>query len=613
MNVSSLLVLAVLVPALPRSSQDAPAARLAADVAWLADDAREGRRAGTPGESAAADWLAVRLRSLGLEPAGEGGFFQSFEVPLPARDAGGSWLEAAGVERCSGPSRVVPLTASERGAAEGRLLFRGYGIVNEERGWDDYGAGADIEGAVVLVVRGAPKRETPAPDSEAGEGDENPPEGGATVVPGDGWGASATLFHKIMTAKRLGARAVLVAQPPDAAATPGPLPGFGTGSELRGPIPALAISAAVAGLLVRDYADAATALARVDYTTTSGAGRRFGVVESVRIFADVEREHGEARNVLARLPGRGGPTIVVGAHFDHLGRGGTGSLARGADGEIHNGADDNASGTAVVLEVARRLAEGEAPQGDVLFALWSGEELGLLGSEHWVQQPTIPLADVAGNLNLDMVGRCGGGTLQVLGAGSSPAFAAWMEECGEHAGLELAVSLSGQGLGGSDHQTFLKREIPALHLFSGLHGDYHKPSDDAEKFEAAGAAHVVTLALDLIARMQSAGELEFLQSKMDASRPRGGRWSVWFGTIPEYGYDGTGLLLSGTSAGSPAEHAGLMQGDVLTKVGDVDITDIHAFVYALQIYKPGDVVLTRFLRDGEEQSVRVTLATRDGE
>ena len=247
----------------------------------------------------------------------------------------------------------------------------------------------------------------------------------------------------------------------------------------------------------------------------------------------------------------------------------------------------------------------------MVFALWSGEELGLLGSEHWARHPTVPLERVSANLNLDMVGRAGDGVLTVLGAGTAEPIPVWLDQAAEGTGLELKVNRSGQGIGGSDHQTFLKREIPAVHFFSGIHGDYHRPTDDVERFEADGAARVTELGLALVRRLQSE-PLEFVvveAEEGEAQRVRGG-FKVWFGTVPEYAYEGEGLLLAGTSAGSPAEKAGLLKDDVILQVGEVEVETIYDFMHALQIYKPGDVVLTRYLRDEVEEEVRVTLATR---
>jgi acetylornithine deacetylase/succinyl-diaminopimelate desuccinylase-like protein len=337
----------------------------------------------------------------------------------------------------------------------------------------------------------------------------------------------------------------------------------------------------------------------------------------VTLMSDVIRESGVALNVLGRVRGADrSRCVVVGAHYDHLGFGGTGSLAPHAKREIHNGADDNASGTAAVIEIARAVKSAGTPPCDMVFALWSGEELGLLGSEHWATHPTLPWGNVRANLNLDMVGRAGNGKLQVLGAGTSSVFAAWMEEAARKSGLDLTVSISGQALGGSsDHQTFLKRKLPALHLFSGLHADYHKPSDDTERFEAAGTARVVALGVDLALRMASTPELDFVvpPAPKEGDKVTTGGFKVRLGTIPNYAYDGKGVLIDGASQGTPAERAGLLRGDVLVKLGDVALENVYDLTYALGRFKPGDVVVLHYLRDGKPQETRVTLVAPAGE
>jgi len=562
---------------------------LQSDVAWLASDAREGRRAGTRGADVSADWIGARFGALGLEPAGEGGYFQTFEVPLPPEDRGASKVFGSSIE-VEGKQNVVPLTSSAFGAAGGPLVFHGFGISQGE--WDDYPV--EAEGAIVLIVRGAPSAPPPA-----GAGDDS-----HNVERSTSWEPASSLFHKVMTAKRHGARAVLVAQHPRDGGKP--LAEFETGREIRAGIPALMISAQVAEQLMPGYSVAVHAAGNASIAEPVR-------LSDIELFADVERGNAATRNVLARMPGRGGKTVVVGAHYDHLGFGGAGSLAHAHGPAIHNGADDNASGTAVVLELARRISVGTPPAGDVVFALWSGEELGLLGSEYWMQHPTLALEGISANLNLDMVGRAGNGKLQVLGAGTADAFAGWMEAAGRSAGLELDVSLSGTGLGGSDHQVFLRKEIPALHLFSGLHDDYHTPTDDTEGFEAFGAARVADLSRELIQRMGEARTLPFVAvyEKAQEGRRRT-KLSVRFGARPAYGDEGPGLLLAGASGGSPADRAGLMDGDRILQVGDIEIDDIHAFMYALEIYKPGDVVRTKFMRGDELQEVRVTLEAQGG-
>jgi hypothetical protein len=621
---ASLALLALLAAACAGSRSTAPAAvgapavaaRLHADVAWLADDAREGRRAGTPGEAASAQWIAARFAELGLEPAGADGYLQPFEVPLPPRDGGESTLRLPGTVFIPGPGALAPLFCAESGLVEGELVDCGYGIADARLGRDDFAdAGTRIAGAgrVALIARGVPPyapSEATGPGALAFEPDPNAEEAERDKPP-TSWAGSGSLFLKVMNAKRRGFAAVLIAQHPDDSSA---IPPFDPSQGARAGIPALAISAELAEVLSPGWAGRVRETDGVRRAEPPRAGGRTVVVR-----ADVRRETATATNVLARIRGRDAHrNVVVGAHFDHLGRGGPGSLAPEQAGAIHNGADDNASGTAVVLELARRWAGSSPearPDAGIVFALWSGEELGLLGSEHWASAPTVDLATVLANLNLDMVGRAGDGKLAVLGAGSSAPFAAWLADAGPHAGLALDVSLSGQGLGGSDHQVFLRRGIPALHLFSGVHTDYHKPSDDIERFEAGGAARVADLANDLVHRMVGAEELAFVEPPAGEAEPaqRERGFSVWFGTVPTYGADVKGLLLSGTSAGSPAEKAGLLAGDVITRVGDVAIDTIHDFVYMLQVYKPGDVVLAKYLRDGVEHEVRITLATRAAE
>ena len=585
------------------------AERLGADVRWLADDARAGRRAGTPGEQEATDWIAARLGELGLEPLGTEGFLQPFTVPLPARDAGGSSVvlaTAAEEELWFDSENVVPLFCSAGAEVQGPFIFGGYGIVAPELGWDDYGS-RNVKGAIVVIARGTPPEERivakPAesdPDAQAAQ--ENPH--GAAPASVGGWGGHGSLFLKVMEAKRRGAAAVLVAPHPD---DPEELLAFDSGSGAEVDIPTLMISHGVAKYIVAEFPERILELDRGEQIPRKQEVPNYGSVS-----ADVVRESGTARNVLARIPGKQRDrTVVVGAHLDHLGLGGPGSLDRKATGQIHNGADDNASGTAAVLEIARCL-RGQELEGDVILALWSGEELGLLGSEHWARNPTVDLGTVRACLNLDMVGRADDGKLDVLGAGTAAPFAGWLAEAGPAATLELTVNASGQGIGGSDHQTFHKRKIPALHFFSGLHSDYHRPSDDAERFEAEGAARTASLVIALVKDIQSAPELAWVEPP-PGKTPGAAAFRTRFGSIPDYAWSGEGYKIDGTSAGGPAEHAGLLRGDVIVAIDDVEVGGIEDFMYVLETHKPGDVLLVKFQRDGQEQTTRVTLESNQVE
>lgn len=596
------------------SSRSAPSAhadaqRLLADVAWLADDAQGGRRAGTEDARRAGEWIARRFEDLGLEPAGEQGYLQVFDVALPATDRGGSKL-VCGERAWSGASVLVPAYCSDGASAGGELVFAGYAVEHEPLAWNDFvalglGANDSLAGKVALVVRGAPpKTAAPAGAAEPAKADTS-----ANVVAGTDWGTSTSIFTKVMNCKRRGAVAVLVVEHPEHAE---PLPAFDSSAARQTSLPVLMLSAEVFRELAPECLEVLARLVDPPEPSIEAVTYPQRVVE---VLADVERKKGPAFNVLARLRGaRSERALVIGAHYDHLGHGGPESMAPG-ERAVHNGADDNASGTAALLELARLLAAGPRPECDVLFAAWSGEELGLLGSKHWTEHPTLPLARIEANLNLDMVGRAGAGKLQVLGTASAAPFAEWLNELGPRHGLELALSAGGTAAGGSDHQAFLERKIPAVHFFSGVHSDYHKPSDDVERFEAAGAAAVCGLVLDLTRSIASAGDLVYVEPPKEPTKegvpatPTRGN-GTWFGSVPEYGWEGRGVKLSGTSPGSPAEKAGLLAGDVLIQVGDVEIDTMQDFVYALGLYKPGDSVVAKFLRDGREESVRVLLATR---
>lgn len=580
----------------PAEVRDDSAARLRADVVWLADDAQEGRRAGTDAGLRSGEWIARQFESVGLRKAGKDGWFQRFDVPKPVEVLPGSRVDFS-----NKPDEVTPMFCSTGGAVMASVVWAGYGIVNGEKEWNDYPERA--EGKIVLIVRGTPPEERGAqPKAE--------PDASGNVHESAGWGNSGSLFLKVMNAKRNGAAAVLVAPHPSQQAEP--LPAFDTSRSAQSVLPALFVSHAVASRLAPGYDKVILAL---DAGEAPPALPKLG---QATVEARVVRERGPATNVLGLLAGRDSSRcVVIGAHYDHLGHGGEGSLDPQSGSQIHNGADDNASGTAVLIEVARQLAKGPKPDCDVLFAAWSGEELGLLGSEHWAKDPTVALERVVANLNLDMVGRAGNGKLAALGAGSAEPFAPWLAELGPASGLTLEVSLSGQGVGGSDHQTFLKRKIPAVHFFSGLHPDYHKPTDDVERFEADGAAKVARLVHDLVRRIGEAPRLGWVEPPAPAaSQPgqaRAGGFRVWFGSVPEYSFEGKGVLLAGTSPGSPAEKAGMLAGDVLVQVGDIAIESMQDFMYALQTYKPGDVVLARFQRDGKTEEVRLTLTTREAQ
>ncbi len=319
------------------------------------------------------------------------------------------------------------------------------------------------------------------------------------------------------------------------------------------------------------------------------------------------------QNVVAYLAGTDpalrGQVIVIGAHFDHLGRSTVGALDPEAKDAIRNGADDNASGTAAVLELARLLPT-RPTRRSVVFVNFSGEELGLLGSQHFVEHSPVPLDSVVAMLNFDMVGRMRGDSVIVYGVATAREMPAVLDSANARFGL--AVRALGDGFGPSDHSSFFARNIPVLHFFTNLHEDYHRATDDVERINAAGAARVIALAEQVVREIDRRdARLTFVRSSTPpvAAGARTGS-NVYLGSIPDMAApDIKGLRLTGVRAGSPADSAGLKPGDVVVELGGKPVTDLESYSTALYSFKPGDVVEIVVLR-GE---VRLKMAVRLGQ
>ncbi|HEV3030658.1 MAG TPA: M28 family peptidase [Polyangia bacterium] len=566
-----------------RPAEELPADRVAADVRWLADPAREGRGIGTTGLAAAGTYIEERFRALGLQPAGDAGtFVQKFEVRTRVAIAPATRLVLAGAAVPG--DAFVPAGFSANGRASGPLVLAGYGLRDAAAGVDDY-AHLDVRGKIVVVRRFVPEGAPyDAPERASRAGD---------------------LRQKAWVARERGACALLVVdlperpakatadwRPPDEAALSKPR---AEGYSDAG-LPVLLVKRAVLAPLLAELVE------------------KKAVKAEVEVALDFSTE--EAFNVVARLPGAKTPhgklaTVVVGAHYDHLGYGDHHSLA--PDSHLaHVGADDNASGTAGVLEIARQLSSRVSPLPvDIVFAAFSGEEAGVLGSTHFSRSPPAGLAigDVRAMLNLDMVGRLRDNRVTVFGMSSADEWRTLLPPACAAARVDCAP-VEGGGIGPSDQMPFYAAGVPVVHFFTGSHADYHKPSDTADKINAAGAGQIATAVAALAAAVgEQPGPLAFKKVPVPATEGDARSFNASLGTIPDYAgpTGGTpGVLLAGVRVGGAAEKGGLRRGDILVRLGLHEIGSVEDLMFALNASKPGETVTAVVKRDGREVRMPVT-------
>lgn len=579
------------VPALSPES-----ARVAADVSYLASDGLKGRRAGTAEADEAAAWLVSRFKEIGLVAAGpNGGWLQPFDF-IDGVDLGSkNRLQAAGTEWKVGTD-FRPLAFSAAGAVDGDVVFAGYGIVAKDLSYDDY-AGLDVAGKIVLVLRYGPD----------GDDEKSP------------FSPFAALRYKAAVAKEKGAKAMLVAAGPLTKDVADDLIALRTDAAFSDAgIVAVSIRRPVADALLAPFGKTLEAAQKAIADAKKPASFAAPGAK-VALNVDVTPRRVRTSNVLGLLkgsdPAKASEFVVVGAHYDHLGLGGSTSLASAGGPQIHHGADDNASGVAALLETARRLSARRASLGrSVLFVSFAAEELGTLGSLHFTKNPTVPWDAVVAMFNMDMVGRLRADKLDVQGVGTSPAWKGLVEASNKDANLKLAL-LDG-GFGPSDHSPFYAGKKPVLFVFTGAHPDYHKPSDTADKIDAAGIVRVVSFVEPIVVATANAPE-KFAWAEVKGGAPAGGgsrSFRVWVGGIPDFSEEGQGVKLSGVTGGSPAETSGLKAGDTIVRFGDKELKNLYDYTYALQGRKPGEKVklVVKRVEDGKavEKTFDVTLGSR---
>jgi hypothetical protein len=582
--------------ALGAAAQSADAQRYVNDVRELTQPNMEGRGDGTKGLTRAQHLLEQRYRSLGLVPAGSHGYLQPFTVITGAKLKGKNHVEV-GTGGTKKELKInqdfVPFSFSGSGTAAGPVVFAGYGATAEEFQYDDY-AGLDVKDKIVIVLRYEPASF-------------------AAKSGNHGLTQHSQFITKAINARNHGAKAIVLVNGKLGDGEEDLLTRFGS---VSGPEDVGILLVQVKNTVADGWLQTAgKSLAEVQNgINTSGKPNSFALPESVHlaVAVNIEKTRATVDNVLAYLPGKTDEYVIIGAHYDHLGRGNFDSLAPSQIGQIHPGADDNASGTAGVLELARLLApeKGKLERG-ILFMSFAGEELGLLGSADWVKEPTRPLEKCVAMLNMDMIGRIKDDKVYIGGVGTGATFKKLLEDANGKEGFKIEYSQGGYAA--SDHTSFVSKKIPVLFFFSGLHSDYHKPSDTWDKINGVSAAKLLDVVEDVGVKLASAPDRPTFVAVVEdkpVSGGGGGGYGPYFGSIPDFGQTENGVKFSDVKPGSPAAKAGFKAGDVLIQFGDKPIKNLYDFTDALRRSKVGDVVEVKVLRDGQTVSAPVKLEQR---
>ena len=611
----------------PDADAAVPVDAYMADVVWLSHDDRKGRDTDSPELRETAEWVAAHFEEAGLEPLGDGGgWLQHFTVKGQPRLLEGNSLRL-GDDVLDFRRDWIPLQSALSGSVEGDVVFAGYGISDPEGGWDDY-AGLDVKDKLVLVLRRGPKSGV---------------EGSRYSQNGAG-GNHISFATKINAAFRHGAAALIVVNGPG---------DYEAGSRADRPLrygtlgldaataslPAAHVSAQAGAKLLGEHGlDLAAVQKELDEGAQPKSRPLDGLTAALTIAADEEQI--DTENVLGILrgndPALAHEYVLIGAHMDHVGlglnRGSRGGSA--ARGEIHNGADDNASGTAGVIAIARMLAEQrDSLRRSVVFATWSGEEWGLLGSQYYVENPPLPLEACVTALNMDMIGRSEAGYVAVEGVGSSPGFKELVMDTSTRLRLGLDVALADRPSANSDQASFFAKDVPVLNFFTGLHDDYHMPGDDAEKINGPAAAKIATLAGHLtgaLARVEArprftpiappdnavAAVAEHPGPAASAARDAAPSQSyrVVLGTSPDMGYQqDDGVKISSVREDTPAAKAGLLKGDLIVAFDGVEVRTLQDYATLLFAHKPGDQVVITVLRGDQKLELTATLEGQAGD
>ncbi len=602
---NTLLILLLCAATLPVAAQTNPAAITAAElrehVRYLASDELAGRGSGTKGNDEAAIYIAAKLKVAGLKPAGiNNTYFQPFEFVSAVKlgDKNTAELEGpAGDRSLKVDVDFRPFGFSGSAAVEGPLVFVGYGVAAPEKQYDDF-AGIDVKGKVVVMFRYGPDGASPRSEFQRHTG----------------------LRNKARVARDKGAVAMILINGPADEGEDGLYKlALDQGAGSSG-----IVAVSMKRDLLEPYFRAAGWPLKVlqDTMRAQLQPKSFELKDCSASFdISVNRVSSQTSNIVAYIEGNDPllkeEVIVLGAHMDHLGMGGPGSGSMVPDTlAIHNGADDNASGTASLLELAQAIgSQASTVRRSYVFAFFSGEELGTLGSQAYVSMPFFPLAQTIAMLNMDMVGRLQNKALSIGGTGTSTI---WPGLITRHsADTTFSITMNPDGFGPSDHASFYGKDVPVLFFFTGTHDDYHKPSDDAEKINFAGHEKITKLVNAIVSDLDTmSARPPFVRVQIAASGRGSGSgdsrsFTVTLGIVPDVGESSTGMKVSGVRPNGAGEKAGLKAGDILIAMGGKKIMNIYDYMGMLGELKAGDEVMLEVNRDGKVVQLKAVMQKRN--
>ena len=519
-------------------------------VTILSSDQMEGRLTGTAGEKKALEYISKQWKKYGVKEHGEKGFLQSFEFTYRiVPDVNNKMWIINGNKTEVSTAEFYPITGSGCKEITATCVKVGYGIRSLENNYNDYAGHTDLEGKIFIIQTGDPDQASPHSKY-----------------------ADYHLQKRIATALEYGASGIIF---------------INSNTSVEDPEKTISTKIKANSLPVvfcKNHelftSDGFTVGLKINYTTEKRTGN----------------------NVIGFIDNNASQTIVIGAHYDHLGYGDEGSLYRG-ERAIHNGADDNASGTALMIELSNQLKKSDYKNNNYLFIGFSGEELGLLGSGAFTKSELMNKYNINYMINMDMVGKLDSTdrTIIIHGTGTSPVWKTILNQIKEG---NLKIKATESGIGPSDHTSFYLKDIPVLHFFTGTHNDYHKPSDDWEKINLQGMADVGNYIMAIIRELNDDGKIAFTKTK-ESETGKVSSFKVSLGVIPDYSYEGEGMRIDGVSEGKPAQIGGLKAGDIIIQIGDEKIKDIYGYMAALGKFKKGVDTTVKIKRANDELKMNI--------